>query len=130
MATIANSSLQARILKARERWVDLGEGRRVKFLRPGETEFHKYLIPVEGDPDRRTWSIEVEHVQKLVVDWDGFTEATLLGASVGGDIVVEFSPELWATVVVDNADWSGKVGREILDSIVSYIVDREKITKN
>lgn len=128
--TVANSNLQAQILKRRERWVDLGEGRRVKFLRPPETEFHKYLVPVEGEPERRTWSIEVDHVKKLVIGWEGFTEATLLGPEIGGDIAVEFSSDLWSTVIVDNAEWSGKIGREILDSIVGYVVDREKTTKN
>lgn len=127
---MTTDTLKAQILKRRERWVDLGEGRRVKFLRPGETEFHKYLKPVEGQPDQRTWSIEIEHVEKLVTGWEGFTEATLLGPEVGSDVPVEFDPSLWAIVVIDNAEWSQKVGREILDSIVTYILERDKTAKN
>lgn len=102
----------------------------MKYLRPGETEFHKFLVPIVGDETRRTWSVEVEHVKALVTGWEGFTEATLFGADVGGDAVVEFSPDVWAAVIVDNAEWSGMIGRDILDSIVDYITKREENAKN
>lgn len=120
----------ARVRKQREKTVELEAGKKLTFLRPPEAELGDLLKPVEGDPTKAQWVIEIEHVVKYAVGWEGFTEADLLGAAIGSSDVVEFDRDLWAEVVGDRAEWKVKVANAILGSVVDHLTAREAVAKN
>lgn len=99
----------------RMQWVDLDlPGKRVRIIRPTEVELAQNFIKA-GEI-----SVGVDEVKRHVVDWDGFTEADLLGASVGAANAVPFSPELWAEVVNDRVAWVRSLARALLDAVVAH----------
>lgn len=126
---MANAIL-AQLKKRREKSVELEAGKNVFFQRPPESDMPGLLIPVVDDPTKATWSVRLEHVLKYVTGWEGFTEATLLGAAIGGDDVVAFDKDLWAEVVGDNLEWQSKVARAILDAVVEHSATQEAVAKN
>lgn len=126
---MAAKELVARLQKRRERTVDLGGGKSVKFLRPPEADFPSMLKTSPGEK-LATWSVETEHVRKYVVGWTGFTEATLLGEAIGASDSIDFDSELWAEVVEDNIEWRREVAMAILESVVDHITKREEVAKN
>lgn len=115
--------MTAALLKAlraqRLHWVEVGTGLRVQFARPAEAEMHRFVAGVTA-----------EHVCQYVEAWDGFTEATLLGESVGSGDAVEFSRELWAEWVRDRADACGTVAKAIADAMAAHLAQREATAKN
>jgi hypothetical protein len=114
--------------RRREKSVDLGGGKKVFFLRPSETDMGALLT---GEGDKRVWVITTDHVRKFVFGWEGFTEADVLGASVGAaDVPVEFDAELWAEMVSDDLDWISKIGDAILKSVVDYLTEKDATAKN
>lgn len=93
-------------------WVSLpvaaGEPpRRVRVRRPYATD----LAVFAGG------SITAEQVVQCVEAWEGFTEATLLGASIGSEDVVEFSRALWADWVRDNPEAYVAVARGLAEGV-------------
>lgn len=94
------AALIAQLLAAREHWVDLAPGKRVKLRRPMEGDLEGMF---RGTP--RRFTVALEDVQKYAVDWQGFTEADLLGQSIGSSDPLPFSAEVWALAVGDNLDW-------------------------
>ncbi len=104
-------------------WVTLGkpeEGRRVRFKRPEEAEFHSFA----GGGAR------IEHVCKYVDGWEGFTEATFLGASVGASDPLPFTPELWAAWARDHMEEAGQVATVMAGTISKRLEARSKAAKN
>lgn len=91
------SVLIRKLQEQREEWCDLGDGLRMCFVRPPETEVYAL---VKG--------VTVEHARKYAVRWEGFTEATVLGEGVGASDPLEFNADLWAAMVADRADWMAK----------------------
>jgi hypothetical protein len=122
-----SNSLLAQLRKRREKWVDLGEGRRIKFLRPAESD-QGMMLKVEGN--KATWAVGIDQVREFVVDWDGFTEANILGPEIGGDMTVAFDRELFEEMVKDDVSWVGKVAQAILDSVVEHINSKDATAKN
>ena len=111
-------ALLAALKRRREKTVDLGGGKTVTFLRPPESEMGG-LLKTEGDS--RTWLVGVEQVRKYVTGWSGFSEATILGESVGSSDPLEFSADLWAELAADNIEWSSKVAAAILEAVVAHV---------
>ncbi|MES2959803.1 MAG: hypothetical protein V4792_16560 [Pseudomonadota bacterium] len=103
-----------KLQEQREEWCELGDGLRVCFVRPPETEVHSL---VRG--------VGVEHARKYVVKWDGFTEVTVLGEGVGASDPLDFNADLWAALVADRADWLSKFA----DALVSACNRRHKERK-
>lgn len=120
-------ALLAKVRARREKKVDLDETHKVTFLRPPETEMSE-LLSVDGD--QRTWSVDVSHVKRFVVGWEGFTEEDALGKGVGSTDPLEFSAELWAEMVGDRAEWSSKVAAAILKAVVSHVNGKAEAEKN
>lgn len=118
--------LIARIREQRMKWVDLQgkPGKRVRIIRPTETEQSLHFFK-----DERL-VVGVEQVRQYVVDWEGFTEADLLGAAVGASDPVAFSSELWAEVVSDKARWVRQLAQDMLDQIVEHRVATVNDEKN
>lgn len=108
------AQLIRQLREQRMRWIELPEGKRVRIIRPTEVEMVRTLL--KGG----MLSVDVEEVKRFVVDWDGFTEATLLGAGVGGPDPVPFTSELWAEVIGDRTEWVRTVAEAILDLVVAH----------
>lgn len=104
--------LRKRLEQQRE-WVDLpaepgAPALRVSVRRPYATDLAQFAGR----------SITVEQVVQCVEAWEGFTEATFLGAAVGGDEPVEFTRELWADYVRDNPEAYIAVSRGLVDGVM------------
>lgn len=128
---MAGPNVLALLQKRRERWVDLEDGRRIKFLRPPETDYGKLLKPELADPTKVTWSVDIDDVQRYVCDWEGFSEASLLGPEVGAtDIMVPFDKAIFAEIISDDIVWVQKVATAILDSVVENVNRRADEAKN
>lgn len=113
--------------RQREHSVDLGGGKKVTFLRPPEVEMTALL---HGDGESRIWKVDIAEVRKYVCGWSGFTEADLLGASVGSSDPLAFDPELWSELVNDNVQWKVKVAEAILASVIDHINRQDAVAKN
>lgn len=124
---MATSALVLALRRQRENTTDLGEGKRVTFLRPPETEMTKML---HGDGDTRTWVVGIAEVRQCVVDWGGFTEADIKGAAVGSSDPLPFDSELWGEMVSDRIEWMRKVADDILKSVVKHINKQDATAKN
>lgn len=120
-------ALAAALRRRREKWVPTGEGKKVKFLRPTEAEMPA-MLRVEGDV--RNWVVGNSDVQRLVTDWEGYTEADILGASIGSSDPVEFNSELWAEVIADDITLTRTVADAILKAVVDYINEKDSTAKN
>lgn len=130
--------IKALLLKKRAKWVDVteeGDGnaarlQRVRFTRPPENDFPTLLTDVDAVAGKATWVCELSHVCKYVDGWEGFTEADLIGASVGAEDPVPFSSELFAVWIEDNVLVKQKLANAILREVVDYITSRESSAKN
>lgn len=109
----------AALRSGRLHWCELAPGRRVQFRRPLETEMHRFV-----------GGVTVDHVCEYVCDWDGFTEGTLLGESVGSSDPLDFAPELWAEYVRDQSEVSSTVAKAIAAALKTHIEARGAAAKN
>ena len=124
---MADSALVLALRRQREKSVDLGDGKKVTFLRPPEVELTKLL---HGEGDTRTWVVGIDEVRAYVVGWSGFTEADILGAAVGSSDPLQFDQALWAELVGDKIEWMRKVADAILKSVVDHINRQAEVAKN
>lgn len=111
--------LLARMAEQRAHWATLPGGQRVRFHRPPEVELPLLLR-----------GVTVEHVIQYACDWDGFTEATLLGAAVGNSDAVPFHRDVWAAWVRDHTDAISPVAKAIADAVTEHLQAREAVAKN
>lgn len=125
-------------VKRRENWVlvkEITEGdatrkQRVKYRRPPESAFGAMVIPIPGQTEKATLLVSLEDVKKYVVDWEGFTEADLIGAEMGGADPVAFHPSLFADVIEDNDAMLTKVSHAIVMCVADYLSARAALEKN
>lgn len=111
--------LIARMLEQRAHWAPLPGGRRVRFHRPPELDMPKLL-----------GGVRLEHVVEYACGWEGFTEATFLGAAVGSSDPLPFNRDVWAAWVADNADAVGPVAQAIAEAVTQHLQSREAVAKN
>lgn len=114
-----NAALIRKLHAQRETKCVLEEGLSVTIRRPSEAEVRTL---VRG--------IDLEHVTKHVVNWQGFSEATLLGQGIGSSDALEFDRTLWAEVVADRGEWLAKVAKAILDACESHFEQRKAALGN
>lgn len=118
---------------ARQSWVDLepdqeGSKKRARIMRPAETEIGEFL---QRDPDGGLRLVaDVPQCKRFVVDWEGITEADLLGAAVGSSDPLAFAPELWAEVCADRADWCRAVSVGLVTAITAHTESKDAAAKN
>lgn len=118
---------------ARTSWLNLesdvpGSTKRVRIIRPAETEIGEFL---QRAPDGGLRLVaDVPQCKRFVVDWEGITEADLLGAAVGSSDPLPFSPELWAEVCADRADWCRVVSVGLVEVITAHTAAKDEATKN
>ncbi len=113
------ASLVRKLLEQRRSWLELGDGLAVRVQRPAEAEYH--LLRTESGP---------ELARRFVVDWRGFSESALLGASVGSSDPLPFSSDTWATVCADHAEWLTAVVRHLVEAVTARITEREAARGN
>lgn len=113
-------NLIERLLQAREVRIELGDGLTVVARRPAEGELHAYLKARS----------EVDTHLRCVVGWEGFSEATLLGAEVGSSDPLPFSQDVWLQAARDRAEWITAVAAGIGRAIEQHAASREAIAKN
>jgi len=121
-------ALLAALKRRREKSVDLGGGKKVFFMRPAESDMPRLL---KGDEDAKRWEVTLADVRTYVCGWEGFTEADILGATVGAsDVKVDFDAELWSEVVSDDLEMINTVAEAILKSVVDFISEKAEVEKN
>lgn len=113
---MSTADLIARVLAARERWVDLDERRAVRVRRPSEVE----MLGMGRD-------IRAEKLAQCVVGWRGFTLADAIGE---GDSAIEFDSELWRVLSGDRADWTNAVAVAVGEDISKHFEQREAARGN
>ena len=113
------ADLIARLDEQRAVWVPLAEGRRVKLQRPLETELGAFA---EG--------VGVDAVCQRATAWEGFTEATFLGASIGASDALPFDAALWARWVRDDAAEARKCLDALVRAITEYLAAKDTTEKN
>lgn len=114
------AALLARMEAQRASWVELGPGRKVRIVRPPELD----LVQLVG-------GVRVEHAQRYVTGWQGFTEASLLGAAHGSaDTEVPFDSEVWGAYIADHLDEARVVVDALADRVRAYLEEREAREKN
>jgi hypothetical protein len=120
-----SAQLIKQLRERRMTWVDLTlPGKRVRLIRPTEVELSQYFIK-DGSV-----SVGIEEVKRFTIDWQGFTEADLLGAAIGSSDTVQFTPELWAEVVSDHVDWVRDLAHKLLDLSIQHRATAEGDEKN
>lgn len=105
-------------------WVELTDGKRVRIIRPTEVQLSQSFIKA-GEV-----SVGYDQVREFVEDWEGFTEASLLGAGVGASDPLPFSRQLWAEVVSDHADWVRTIAQALLNVAVAHSQKIDDTLKN
>lgn len=98
------------------------QGLRLRFLRPLETDTHGMRVKTLRDV--------TESSAEFVVDWSGFTEATLLGAAVGSDQVVPFHRPLFVRWLRDRTDVVAALGEAIKAAVDAHVAARDQSRKN
>lgn len=125
-------ALIQQIESQRERWLVLaeaGDGQpelAVLLRRPPEVDWPELL----GASVRRRAEVAKAAVIAGAVNWRGFTEATLLGASVGANQPLPFDARVWAVVVVDRMDWIDLAYRRLLEQVTEQAAARGAAAKN
>lgn len=110
--------LIARLRKAREEKVELGEGgKAVTIRRPPEFE-QLQLTDVQ----------RIDAVERYVVGWSGFTEDDFLGNACRDP--VDFDPALWREYAADRIDVLTKVWAAIVEACNRHANTRAHLLGN
>lgn len=112
-------TLLARMAAQREAWVDLGGGLRLQYRRPPEVELPRLIA-----------GVGLEQVVHYACGWEGFTEADLLGAGIGGGDAVPFHRDLWAAYVADHADALQATSAAMAQTVTDYLQRKADVAKN
>jgi hypothetical protein len=113
----------------RQRWVPVAAGKRVQILLPTELEVIRRFMKL-GEGGNYYLAAEFEEVKAFTTNWEGFTEADLLGASIGSADLCGFDPELWDLLVADHTDWLRTVAQALLEGISERMQLRAQDAKN
>lgn len=119
------ADLIARMDAQRSQWVDLPGGKRVLVRRPLEADFR--TLPLDPDTPLYAWR---PAVAEFVADWEGFTEADLLGAAIGASDAVPFSEALWERVLADRNAYLEPVVNAIVRAVSEYAQAQALTAKN
>ncbi len=114
-----SQALINRLLAARESWFEIEPGRRVKLRRPPEVDMPKLVS-----------GVTLDLLASCTVDWEGFTEADLLGVSVGSDTIVPFSADVWKLALADRSKWFAATSGELLRLVTEHLQSKGLVAKN
>lgn len=122
----ATQRLLQQIRTQRQSWVELAPGKRVRITRPPESALLDFVAP--GDTGHLV--AELRHVVQYVDEWEGITEADMLGASIASEVPVPFSRTLWAELVADRRAWLRQVAQALLKAINDHELAKDAAEKN
>ena len=117
--------LIARMAEQRSRWVEIEPGKKVRVLRPIESELPKFMDRRDGEV---YWSCSFAQVKVVVDAWKGVTEADLIEG--GADDELPFAPELWEALVGDHVAFAKPVQAAVIDLISEHRHSLDSIEKN
>lgn len=113
-----SEQLIKRLREQRMTWIVVDDAsvpqKRLRIIRPTEVEIAQHMLR-GGEA-----FVGFEQVVLFVVDWDGVTEADLLGAAVGAADPVAFSTALWREVASDRVSWVRLAAQAILDAAATH----------
>lgn len=112
-------SLLSKMAEQRQFWVTLSDGKRVQLRRPTEIE-----LPAVID------GIGIEIIAAHACGWDGFTEAVLLGAGIGGSDAVPFDAGLWRAYAADHVDDLQAAASGMAEAVSAYLLKKADVAKN
>lgn len=109
-----SAAIIKRMREQRMQWVELDNGKKVRIIRPSAVDVAEHLL--------HTGSVRVEHahIVMFATDWQGFTEADLLGAAIGSSDPLVFDKDLWAEYSCDRIEVCSKVSSAILHAVVEH----------
>lgn len=113
------SPLAERALALRDVWADLGDGLRVRLRRPPTAKLAPFARGAEP-----------EAYLRCAVGWEGFSEATFLGAAVGASDPIPFDIDAWVVAALDRLDWIEKVTAAMVGAITAHIEKTQADAKN
>jgi hypothetical protein len=102
----------------RERWVDVGNGRRVQVLVLRETELPSLA--------RRPL---VDIVCEQAVDWAGFSEAAIFGEHDGASDKLPFDATVWGELARNDVDIVTRVGNVLIQAAEAAMAARAAAKK-
>lgn len=117
------AELIAKLDEQRTRWVDLPDGKRLRVMRPLETDADRLT-------GHRSLGSLAEALCTFVVGWSGFTEADLLGAALGASDEVAFDAALCLRVLRDRGDYVVTLGDEIRAMVKAHRDAKDAAAKN
>ena len=100
-------------------WTQLPGGQRVRMLRP-----------VESDLYRHAHGVTVDAVCTAACGWEGFSEATLLGAAIGASDPLPFDAALWSAYVRDNVAAAKVCVNALAEAISQHLLSQDETAKN
>lgn len=125
---MSDDALIRKLRAQREFWMELApaaDGRpalRVKLRRPTEWEVARDFASGTRDP--------MANVRDYTVDWEGFSEATLLGDAIGSSDPLPFDREVWYEASSDRAEWSQPVVAKLVEVINERAKRQQDAAKN
>lgn len=119
-----SAAIIKRMREQRMQWVELDDGKKVRIIRPSAVDVGEHLL--------HTGSVRVEHahIVMFATDWQGFTEADLLGAAIGSSDPLAFDKDLWAEYSCDRTDVCAKVSAALLTALVEHHKTADADEKN
>lgn len=121
---MSSATLIKRLREARMQWLDLADGKQVRIIRPTEVELVLHFV--------KGHQISVGHDQaaRYVVDWQGFSEADILGAAVGSSDPLAFDADLWAELLSDHLAWVNTVSQGLVKLVTEHQAAAAQDAKN
>lgn len=117
---MSDKTLLARLVAARESWVDAGR-LRFKLRRPTEMELIRMR---QGD----RVALGLDAIQRCVVDWQGVTEADIVPS--GASDPAPFDAALYAEWVADHPELWQPISNALYSAIEAHARTLETETKN
>lgn len=118
----AASRLLAQLRNGRRRMVEVEPGKVLVYLRPTEEQILQMA-------SQRIVSTTLARGQ--LVNWEGITEADLLGPAIGSADLAAFSLEIAAEVLSDRATtWQSALVNHMMVEVTSFMAERALQRKN
>lgn len=128
---MSNEALIARIFAGREEWVELQPAMDGGNDQPAKAALRvKVRRPPESDLPAMAGGFSAKVAAAACVDWEGFTEADLVGEAHGGTNKVPFSVDVWESVALDRTDWLKLVANKLVDMVKAHVAKRGLAAKN
>lgn len=115
----AAAQLLARIRSAREWWLELGDGRAVKWRLP---TWEEQTLILRGGRD------QYRAIVGLVTDWRGVTERDL--DPDAADKPAPWSEELWQALLADRIDWLPALMAAVVEKLAARKQAQEQARGN